>query len=77
MKPREWQITIEDNDKHTIKTENGSFKSSGGRHEIMTRWTDDQGVTVEKTIEYTQQLIKEAKDKDQGENKQWLKGGDK
>ena len=74
MKPKEWQITIEDNDKHTVKTENGSFKSSGGRYEIMTRWTDDQDVSVEETIAYTQKLIKEAKDKDQAK---WLKGGDK
>ena len=75
--PEEFQITIEDNDKHTIKTENGSFKSSGGRKEVMIRFTKDQGITPEQGVDRAIEMLEYAKDKDKGKNKEWLRGGDR
>ena len=67
MKLKEFTIRKLDNNKHTVKTQDGSFKASGGETEVS--FTFPEGTDVDKAIEFTKEKLKDLRDPDP----EWLK----
>lgn len=68
LKPKEFTIRKLVNNRTTIKTQDGSFKGSGGEVEVSFTFGDD--VEVVDAIDYTKRKVKELQDNDEAE---WLR----
>jgi hypothetical protein len=68
MKPKEFTLRKLVNNRTTIKTQDGSFKGSGGEVEVAFTFGED--VKVDEAIEYTKKKARELQDEDE---QQWLR----